>query len=113
LIESGQVVGIAVSSEQPWFNLPGLKPFVALGLKDFVFNGWNGLMAPKSTPPAVVAALSKALSTSLGSDASIRAFNAMGFKPGAGTPDAMKAQIEDDMRLFTKVIRDRNLKLDN
>ena len=112
LIDNGQVVGIAVSSKQSWFNLPGLKPLVALGLKDFVFNGWNGLMAPKGTPPAVVAKLSGALSTALGSDASVRAFNAMGFKPGTGTKDAMKAQIEDDMRLFTNVIRERHLKFD-
>jgi tripartite-type tricarboxylate transporter receptor subunit TctC len=112
LIENGQVVGIAVSSEQPWFNLPGLKPLVALGLKDFVFYGWNGLMAPKGTPPEVVAKLSGALSTALGSDASVKAFNAMGFKPGAGTQDAMKAQIEADMTLFTNVIRERHLKFD-
>jgi tripartite-type tricarboxylate transporter receptor subunit TctC len=112
LIDNGQVVGIAVSSNQPWFNLPGLKPLVAFGLKDFVFNGWNGLMAPKGTPSAVVAKLSGALSAALGSDASVRAFNAMGFKPGAGTQDAMKAQIEDDMRLFTNVIRERHLKFD-
>ena len=45
LIDGGQVVGIAVSSAEPWFNLPGIKPFTELGYKDLVFYGWNGLMA--------------------------------------------------------------------
>ena len=36
----------------------------------------------------------------------------MGFKPGSGTAGPMKAQIEADMRLFTAVIRERNLKFD-
>ena len=86
---------------------------VALGLRDFVVPGWNGLMAPKGTPPAVVAKLSDALSNALNTEASVRAFNAMGFKPGSGTPEAMRRQIEHDMRLFTTVIRERKLKFDS
>jgi len=113
LIDGGQAVGIAVSSAEPWFNLPGIKPFTELGYKDLVFYGWNGLMAPKGTPSAVAAKLSGALSAALNSDASVRAFNAMGFKPGSGTPDAMAAQIERDMEVFTRVIRERQLKFES
>ena len=113
LIDGGQVVGIAVSSAEPWFNLPGIKPFTELGYKDLVFYGWNGLMAPKGTPSAVAAKLSGALAAALNSDASVRAFNAMGFKPGSGTPDAMAAQIERDMDVFTRVIRERQLKFES
>jgi tripartite-type tricarboxylate transporter receptor subunit TctC len=85
---------------------------MSFGLKDFVVPGWNGLMAPKATPPAVVAKLSAALHAALASEQSVRAFNAMGFKPGDGTPGPMAKQIEDDMRQFTAVIRQRNLKFD-
>jgi hypothetical protein len=53
------------------------------------------------------------LAASLNSDASVRAFNAMGFKPGSGTPDAMAAQIERDMDVFTRVIRERQLKFES
>jgi len=113
LIDDGRVVGIAVSSAEPWFNLPGLKPLKELGLPDLVFYGWNGIMAPKGTPPAIVARLSEALSTSLKAESSVRAFNAMGFKPGGGTPEAMAEQINRDMDVFTRTIRERNLKFDS
>ena len=113
LIDDGRVIGIGVTSDGPWFNLPTVKPLVELGLKDFVVPGWNGMMAPKGTPPAVLAKLSEALSAALGTDAAARGFNAMGFKPGAGTPGPMAKQIEADMRLFTTVIRERNLKFDS
>ena len=43
----------------------------------------------------------------------VKAFNAMGFIPGAGTPGPMTRQIEEDMRIFTTVIRERNLKFDS
>ena len=111
-VDGGQVAGLGVTSADVWFQLPQLKPLVELGLKGFVVPGWNGMMAPKGTPPAMVAKLSEALSGALKPEASVKAFNAMGFRPGTGTPGPMKAQIEADMRLFTTVIRERNLKFD-
>jgi len=107
-----RAVGLGITSEEEWFNLPGIKPLTQLGLKGFVVPGWNGMMAPKGTPPAVLAKLSDALSAALSADAAVRAFNNMGFKPGTGTPGPMTSQIEADMRLFTAVIRERNLKFD-
>jgi tripartite-type tricarboxylate transporter receptor subunit TctC len=112
LIDDGRVVGLGHTGDGPWFQLPQLKPLTALGLKDFVVPGWNGIMAPKGTPPAAVAKLSEALAAALHTDASVKAFNAMGFTPGSGTPGPMTKQIEEDMRIFTSVIRERNLKFD-
>jgi tripartite-type tricarboxylate transporter receptor subunit TctC len=111
-VEGGQVVGLGVTSADVWFQLPELKPLAELGLKGFVVPGWNGLMAPKGTPPATVAKLSDALSAALQPEASVKAFGAMGFRPGTGTPGPMKEQIVDDMRLFAAVIRERKLTFD-
>jgi tripartite-type tricarboxylate transporter receptor subunit TctC len=111
-IDGGQVIGIGVSAAEPWFNLPDIKPLSQQGLTGLVVDGWNGLMAPKGTPAAVIAKLSDALGAALKNEGSIRAFNAMGFRPGTGTPGPMRKQIEDDMRIFTTVIRERNLKFD-
>jgi len=112
LIDDGRVIGLAVSSAQPWFNLPNIPTLASLGMKDFIVPGWNGLMAPKGTPPAVIAKLSAALAGALHTEASTKAFNTMGFKPGEGTPERMRRDIEADMHLFTTVIRERNLKFD-
>jgi len=112
LIDDGRVIGLGVTSAEPWFNLPHVPPLAKLGLRDFIVPGWNGVMAPKGTPPMVVDKLSAALHAALASEQSVKAFNAMGFKPGEGTPKPMARQIEDDMRLFTTVIRERNLKFD-
>ena len=113
LIDEDRVIGLGVTSADPWFNLPNVPPLVTLGLRDFIVPGWNGVMAPKGTPPMVVDTLSAALHAALASEQSVKAFNAMGFKPGEGTPKPMARQIEDDMRLFTTVIRERNLKFDD
>ncbi len=112
LIDDGRVVGLGHTGGGRWFQLPNVRPLTELGLKEFVVPGWNGLMAPKGTPPAVVGRLSEAAQGALKTDGAVKGFNGMGFEPGAGTPGPMKARIEADMRLFTAVIRDRNLKFD-
>src|SRR5262245_115583 len=101
-VDGGQLVGLGHTGDGPWFNLPNVKPLTELGLRDFVAPGWNGLMAPKGTPPAAVSKLSAALSAALHTDPSTQAFNAMGFKPGAGTADQMAQQITRDITLFTR-----------
>jgi tripartite-type tricarboxylate transporter receptor subunit TctC len=113
LIDDGRVTGLGHTGDGEWFQLPQLRPLTALGLKGFVVPGWNGLMAPKGTPAAVVAKLSEALAAALHTEASVKAFNGMGFIPGSGTPGPMNTQIDADMRLFTTVIRERNLKFDS
>ena len=112
LVDENRVVGLGHTGAGPWFNLPNLKPLTELGLKDFVVPGWNGLMAPKNTPPEIVAKLSAALNETLKTDAAKKGFNAMGFNPGIGTPAQLTKLINNDMRLFTAVIRERNLKFD-
>ena len=101
-----------MSAAEPWFNLPDLKPLSQQGLPGFVVDGWNGIMAPKGTPAAVIAKISDALAAGLASDAAAKSFGAMGFKPGAGRPEGMTKAIENDMQVFTRVIRERNLKFD-
>jgi tripartite-type tricarboxylate transporter receptor subunit TctC len=112
LVDEGRVVALGHTAASSWFNLPGVKPLSELGLKDLVVPGWNGLMAPTNTPPAIIAKLSAALGRALGTDDAKRGFNAIGLSPGTGTPEQLTRQIENDMRLFTAVIRERDLKFD-
>jgi tripartite-type tricarboxylate transporter receptor subunit TctC len=112
-VEGGQVVGLGVTSAEPWFSMPQLKPLQELGLPGFVVYGWNGLMVPKSTPPAIIGRLSDALAAALKSEAAVRALRGIGVNPGGGTPELMAEQIRRDTDLFRAIIRERQLKFDN
>ena len=112
LLDEHRVVALGHTGASSWFNLPGVKPLAQQGLEDLVVPGWNGLMAPKSTPPAVVDRLSSVLSQTLKTVEAAKAFNAIGLAPGTGTPQRLVALIENDMRLFTTVIRQRQLKFE-
>lgn len=112
LLDEHRVVALGHTGASPWFNLPGIKPLAQQGLEDLVVPGWNGLMAPRSTPQAVVDRLSSALGQTLKTVEAAKAFNAIGLAPGTGTPQRLTALIENDMRLFTTVIQERQLKFE-
>jgi len=109
LLDENRVVALGHTGAAPWFNLPGVPPLGALGLRDFVVPGWNGLMAPKNTPPAILDRLSALLGQALRTDEARKGFNAIGLNPGTGTPQRLTTLIENDMRLLTTVIRERKL----
>lgn len=61
-IASGKVKALGVTSLTPSALLPGVKPVAEQGLPGFQVVAWNGLYAPRGTPPAVVNRLNAELS---------------------------------------------------
>jgi tripartite-type tricarboxylate transporter receptor subunit TctC len=71
-IASGTVRGLAVTSPMRSALLPNVPSAAEAGLKDFDVRTWAGLLAPKGTPPAIIAQLNKAVQASL-ADPAIKA----------------------------------------
>jgi tripartite-type tricarboxylate transporter receptor subunit TctC len=53
LIESGDLVGLAVSNEKRIPELPKVPTFIELGY-DIDMRAWRGVLAPRGTPPEIV-----------------------------------------------------------
>ena len=60
-IASGQMRGLAISSDTRSPDLPGVPTFKELGFKEFTFQQWRGMAARAGTPPAIVKRLSEYL----------------------------------------------------
>src|SRR5204862_6022041 len=63
------VKGLVVGSTVRLSTLPDLPTSAEAGLPDFEAQGWNGLFAPKGTPPAIIAKLNAAARTAVESEA--------------------------------------------
>ena len=109
-IDGGLVVGLATTNRDTWAPIPNLPPIgKTAALPGFSYNGWNGLLAPKDTPDAVVKRLSAALVKAL-ADEKVRAtIRTLGNEPGAGTPKELAAQIRSDITSFRRIIEQRKL----
>jgi len=104
------VVGLATTNRETWIPIPSLPPIgKSAALPGFSYNGWNGLMAPKGTPDAVVRRLSEALRRALADEKVRSTIRTMGNDVGPGTPEELAAQIATDMSKFKKIIDERHL----
>ena len=110
LLPGGSVVALGTTNRTPWPSLPDLPPLGTLpGLREFHYNGWNGLMAPLKTPDAIVNKVSHALVAALREDSMLATLRTIGFEPGPGTPQDMAEQIRTDLVNFKRIISERHL----
>jgi tripartite-type tricarboxylate transporter receptor subunit TctC len=61
LVKSGKLRALAISADKRVAALPEVPTFGELGLDEINWMGFFGLVAPKGTPPAIVARLNDAL----------------------------------------------------
>jgi tripartite-type tricarboxylate transporter receptor subunit TctC len=104
-IESGAVRGLAVTASTRSALLPNVPSAVEAGLKDFDVRTWAGLLAPKGTPPEIVAQLNKAVQASL-ADPSIRSKleGAVGGEARGSTPAEMHDLVESEIAKWRALI---------
>src|SRR5580692_2080736 len=80
LIKAGKVRALAVARAERWPELPDVPTLVESGYPDFVIDAWTGVVAPASTPPAIVEKLNGAINAGMktpAAQASLAKFSAI------------------------------------
>ena len=101
---------IAVSSLKRSPAFPDIPPAAEAGLPGFEFIGWHGLLAPKGTPPAVVALLNEKLRATVAAPDLKQRFEQAGLEVATGTPQDFAAYLRSEQDKWRRVIRERNIK---
>jgi tripartite-type tricarboxylate transporter receptor subunit TctC len=110
-IKSGKLRALAVTSPKRQALLPDV-PAMAEFLPGYEANGWYGLVAPKGTPPEVVATLNKQVNAALADPAMRKRFTDLGCEVFTGTPADFARFIADETAKWAKVIKFANIKAD-
>lgn len=111
-IKSGRLRALGVSSAYRSSTLPDVPTFVEQGFPKYKFDSWLGFVAPAGTPPAIVERLNREINAILG-DPEIRGqLQSQGFSIAGGTPEAMRKQIVESIRVWENVITTNEIKLD-
>ncbi len=91
-------------------TLPDLPTSAEAGLPEFEAQGWNGLFAPKGTPPEIIAKLNAAARTAVESDAVRKRFADLStVAPDAGehTPEALEQLVKRDVEKYHKLLAEK------
>jgi tripartite-type tricarboxylate transporter receptor subunit TctC len=109
-IDDKLVKGLVIGSIVRMASLPDLPTSAEAGLPEFEAQGWNGLFAPKGTPPEVIAKLNAAARTSVESDAVKKRFADLAtVAPDANehAPDVLGQLVTRDVEKYRKLLADQ------
>ena len=110
LRDGGRIRVIAVGTPERSPALPDVPTAKEAGL-DYALAFWFGLLAPRRVDPAVVAAMRDAFVAAAAGPAVRSRMEDLGAAVVMGTPDEFRADLETEVALWTRIVRERRIAL--
>lgn len=110
-MQTGRVRALAVASSQRLAALPDVPTFAEAGFPGVEGKGWMGVMVPLGTPEHVIRRLQGELARILKSPEIVEQWKSSGAEPGGNTPEEFAAHIREEYERWTKIVRERGLKV--
>jgi tripartite-type tricarboxylate transporter receptor subunit TctC len=109
-IAGGLLKPIVQTGKERWPDLPNVPTMAEAGIADAVSDTFQALFAPAGIPPEVVSKLSKEIISVLGQKEVRDALWTAGLKVTAGSPDALRARIAQEVPMWRDVIEKAGIK---
>ena len=110
-IETGKVRALAVLSAQRIASLADVETIVEAGYPEVQGVNFNGIFAPKGTPPEIIAKLNTAIREALRKKAVIEQLARLGSEAPGSTPEEFTAFLDQQTRKWTDVMNKANIKV--
>lgn len=111
-VKSGKLRVLAVASSKRVSSLPNVPTVEESGVKGYEANNLFGFVAPQGTPPAIIAALSKAVETVLASPDLKQRLGAQGVELKFTPTEEFGRMIEQEFRNWGRVVESGKIKLE-
>lgn len=112
-VQNGKVRGLGVSSAQRTPLAPALPTIAESGLPGYEVIGWNGLLAPAATPPAIVAKINAEASRALKQPELMQRLSGAFYDTAASnTPEQYAKYIREEISKWAKLVKETGAKVD-
>ena len=108
----GRVRALGITTSKRSGLLPNVPTIAESGLPGYEFTTWQGVFAPKGTPPAIVNLVNERLRKSLTTPEQLQSWQDRGLDVVASTPEQFAAHLKLEVQKWGKVIRERGMKAD-
>ena len=113
MVNSGQLIDLAVIHPKRLASLPNMPTLAEAGLPQASLRQWMGIIAPPGTPQEVVARLNVAFNAALKVPAVVKAMEAGGWIINPDTsPDDFTRLVRSDIATWSPIVRRTGLKID-
>lgn len=109
-IKTGKLRALAVTTAKRWYSLPEL-PAVGESVPGYEVELWFGTMAPRGTPQPIVDAINGAINNALQQPDMKSNLEKQGMMPTGGTPQKFNERIRREYDRWTKVVKERGIKV--
>jgi tripartite-type tricarboxylate transporter receptor subunit TctC len=109
-LKSGKLRPLAILDAKRHPLLPDVPSIAEAGYPELAVNTWFGLLAPAGTPPEIVQRLNTEIMKALQSPQVLARYEAIGVDaPAPHRPDAFRAQLEEEVKRWARVVKDANI----
>jgi tripartite-type tricarboxylate transporter receptor subunit TctC len=112
LVQDGKLRALAIVGPRRAPELPDVPAMPEIGFPSVTSGAWIALMAPRDTPPAIIARLNTATNAALKSDAMKTALSKLGAQPRGGTTQDLTDHIRRETEKWKPIVAALNLKVD-
>ena len=110
-IDTGKLKAIGAISPQKVPGYPNLMTMEDAGLKGFTDEAWYGLLAPGGVPAEVSNKLGETMKKVMASPELRKKLEEIGARPVGNSPAEFKAQVKSEIDRMKKLVKERNIQL--
>jgi tripartite-type tricarboxylate transporter receptor subunit TctC len=110
LVAAGKLRALAIAGPKRLAELPDVPTMREAGFPTIATGAWTALMAPRGTPPEIIAKLNAATNAALVAEPMKSALAKLGAQPRGGPPQALADHIERELKKWTPIVQALNLK---
>ena len=111
-VKAGRLKAVGVTGLKRSRGAPEIPTIAEQGLPGYEVNSWYGVFVPAKTPAPIVAKLNAALIRVLALPDVQERLSRDGVDPRGSTPAELDAIVRAERKLWTKVIREANIKVE-
>src|SRR5688572_7485053 len=110
-VKAGRIKALGVSGIKRAAAAPDIPTIAEQGLPGFQVDSWYGVFVPAKTPKPVVAQLNRELQRVLALPDVKERLSRDGVEPAGSTPEHLNKIVQDEKKMWMKVIRQANIKV--
>lgn len=104
-VRAGRMRCLATGGDRRSSVTPDLPTIAESGVPGFRYYGWNGIVAPRATPRAVIIKLNAVMNEVLGTAEVRKLYQELGEEPAYGTPQDFGRLIREDYERMGKLVQ--------
>ena len=109
-MKAGKVKALAVTSEKPSPQMPGVKTVAEQGVPGFSALSWWGVIAPPHTPQPIIDRMVAELRKALADPDVAKRLHDQGMDIVGGGPAELDKFVRGEMARWAKVVQDNKIK---